>query len=60
MSQKTRYAGISKCVKKVIQGKTIYLYKSWDLMHGYGWFAHSYFNCCVGFGFHKTNKFTAV
>lgn len=54
-----------KCLRKKIKYKknivTVYLYHGWDLTHGKGWFSHSYFDSFdAGFGFHKTNKLTAV
>lgn len=47
---------------KTINGIECYLYKSFDLTHGYGYFVHSFNNVKfnTGFGFHKTNKFTAI
>lgn len=54
--------GYSKnCLIKEINGLTIYLYKSWDLVHGVGYFVQSIDkNNRIGFGFHKKNKITAV
>lgn len=64
MAEKTKWGG-SKCLRKKINYRNntvkIYLYRSWDVKHGYGWFSHSVFDSFeVGFGFHKTNKLTAV
>ena len=61
MSIKTKYAG-SKCLQSQIGVVTVYLFKGWDLTHGIGWFtkAYSRTNNKIGFGFHKTNKFTSV
>jgi hypothetical protein len=60
MSVKTKF-GYNKCLKKDIGNVKIYLYYGWDLIHGKGWFAHSYhyYTYNVGFGFSK-NKFRAV
>jgi hypothetical protein len=50
-----------KCLVKIIGGTKIYLYKSFDLRHGYGYFAVSnLLDYKIGFGFHKTNKLTAI
>lgn len=60
MSEKTKH-GYDKCLKKKIGNVTLYLHKGWDLVHGNGWFAHSYHDDFKkGFGFHKKNKITAV
>jgi len=59
MSEKTKH-GHSKCLRKRIGNSTVYLYKGWDLANGHGWFAHCYNDYSVGFGFHHTNKLTAV
>lgn len=60
MAIKTKH-GYDKCLKSKIGNITIYLFKSFDLIHGYGWFVHSYQDDFkIGFGFHKTNKLTAV
>ena len=64
MAEKTKWCS-SKSLSKKINYKNnvvkIYLHRSWDVKHGYGWFSHSYFESFkVGFGFHQTNKFTAV
>ena len=64
MSKVTKH-GYDKCLKKKFKHKgniiTVYLYHGWDLYHGKGWFVHSYFDTFdTGFGFHKTNRFTAV
>jgi len=41
------------------ENRTIWLRKSWDLKHGFGWFCQVYGkDFSVGFGFSK-NKFTA-
>lgn len=54
----------SKGLKKVIGGKEIFLGKVFDLTHGKGWFCQVFGGAMLfsgpGFGFHKTNKFTAV
>jgi len=53
--------GYGNCLTTNICGTTIWLHRSFDLVHGIGWFCHTYFeNRGVGFGFHKTNKFIAV
>lgn len=56
--------GYTPCLVKTIISRNeevkIYLYKGCDLVHGGGWFAHSYSRTLIGFGFHKTNKLTAV
>ena len=64
MAEKTKH-GYDKCLRKKIKYKnnivTIYLYRGYDLIHGKGWFSHSYFDTFdIGFGFQKTNKLTAV
>jgi hypothetical protein len=59
MSTKTKHA-TSKTLLKVIDYNQIYLYKSWDLTHGIGYFVRIYaLDYSLGFGFSK-NKFTAV
>lgn len=55
------YTGRTWGLKKKIGKNVVYLSKSWDLVHGKGWFCHiwvegRYLN---GFGHHKTNRFTA-
>lgn len=41
--------------------RKIWLHKTWDLNKGYGYHVQVYFkNWNIGYGFHKTNKFTAV
>lgn len=61
MSKKENNGYSKKCLVKHINGVTIYLYKGWDLKHGKGFFAHSVADDFkIGFGFHKTNKLTAV
>ena len=49
MAEKTKF-GYTKCLRKKIKNKnnvvTIYLYHSWDLTHGKGWFSHSYNLLC--------------
>ena len=41
------------------ENRTIWLKKSWDLKHGFGWFCQIYgSNYKVGFGYSK-NKFTS-
>ncbi len=49
-------------LKKDIGNKTYYLGISWDLTNGKGWFCQVFNNdiFTIGFGFHKTNKFSAV
>lgn len=60
MAQRTNYPGRNSLVKR-IGGKKIYLGKTWDLKHGYGWFCQVFnYDFKFGFGFHKTNKFSAV
>jgi len=64
MAQKSKYAG-TKCLRSTIKHDghfiTLYMYRGCDLVHGRGWFVHSYFDTFyVGIGFHKTNRFTAV
>lgn len=50
-----------KCLVKKINGVKIYLYKSWSLVHGFGYYCFSLGEGFkIGFGFHKTNKFSAV
>lgn len=61
MANKVKNGYSNNCLVKEIGGVKIYLYKSWDLVHGKGWFAHSvFFDFTVGFGFHRSNKFSAV
>ena len=62
MSVKARYFNRKALLKKDPEkGYSIYLIKSFDLYHGYGWFVSVHLNVFDhGFGFHKTNKFTAV
>jgi hypothetical protein len=61
MSKKEINSYSKKCLVKQIGNWKVYLYKSFDLKHGYGYFVHSYHNnYSIGFGFHKTNKLTAV
>lgn len=60
MAEKTDYCG-SKALKGTIGNITIYLYRTWDIVHGKGWFVRSVNeNLKLGFGFHKHNRFTAV
>ena len=62
MASKENNGYSSKCLVSYTETHHIYLYKSFSLMQGYGWFAHYYPKNSeeIGFGFHKTNKFTAV
>lgn len=50
-----------KCLTKTRNGTTIYLFKSWDLTHGKGYFCVAFYKeyRLEGFGFHRSNKFTA-
>ncbi len=60
MAQKAYWPN-SKGLKKTIQTNEIYLGLSWDIKHGVGWFCQVHrLDWSIGFGFHKTNKFTAV
>lgn len=60
MSEKAKH-GNNKCLKTKIGQIEIYLFKGFDLAHGKGWFVRSYHdNFKTGFGFHKSNKLTAV
>jgi hypothetical protein len=61
MAEKTKI-GFDKCLKTKMGDVVIYLYKSWDLTHGIGWFSHTYNQRDFrnGFGFDAKNKFTAV
>lgn len=55
-----KYHCYDKCLYKEIGPLRIYLYKSWDLVHGYGWFCHIYKDIGkMTFGFSR-NKFSAV
>ena len=57
MATKTR----GNRLQKDIHGINIELGKSWDLTHGIGWFCSVMSKAFrLGYGFHKTNKFTAV
>lgn len=61
MSEKVSNGYSKKCLIKYINRDKVYLYKSFSIMQGYGWFCHIYHdNRSIGFGFHKTNKFSAV
>lgn len=61
MSTKENNGYSKHCLVKKIGYYTIYLYKSWDVVHGIGYFSHSITNDFkAGFGFHKTNKFAAI
>jgi hypothetical protein len=61
MSKKENNGYSKHCLVKKINGIKIYFYKSWDVVHGKGFFAHSITDDFkTGFGFHKTNKLTAV
>lgn len=45
---------------KEILGNTVYMGKAFDLIHGYGWHCQVFGNRYgVGYGFHKSNRFTA-
>lgn len=60
MSKKESNGYSKHCLVKKINGFKIYLYKSWDVVHGKGFFCHSINeDFKIGFGFHK-NKLTAV
>lgn len=52
----------AKGISKVIGYNKIYLHKTWDLRHGYGYHSQviDYKYHYIGDGFHKHNKFTAV
>lgn len=58
MSRKTNWYG-TKVLVKYINGVKVYLFYSWDLTHGTGWFCHAVKHFNYGYGFSK-NKFTAV
>lgn len=46
---------------KTIDGNETHMYKSFDLIHGYGWFVHLYDKYgFTGFGFSKKSRFTAM
>lgn len=61
MSEKVSNGYSKHCLVKKINGIKISLYKSWDIAHGKGFFAHAFADDFkTGFGFHKTNKLTAV
>lgn len=58
MAKLTKYAG-SKALFSDANGARVHLYKSFDLVHGRGWFCHIWYdNYANGFGFSK-NRFTA-
>lgn len=59
MAERTKY---NNSLKKEIFGFKVYLWKGWDLIHGYGWFSQSYCSNTfeVGFGFSKSSRFSAV
>jgi hypothetical protein len=60
MSFKTSWPNSHGQCKK-INGITVSLGRAFDLTHGKGWMCQtidSHWN--MGYGFHKTNKFTAV
>ena len=61
MSEKAHWPD-NKGLRKEMNNKTFYLGRSWDLTNGKGWFCQVHCNRTfnMGFGFHKTNKFTAV
>lgn len=61
MSKKVNNGYSRNCLVKEIKGATLYLFKGFDLVHGKGFFARIHTDDFKdGFGFHKTNKFTAV
>ena len=50
-----------KCLVKQVKGNTIYLYKSFDLVHGYGYFCQIIKpDFDILFGFSKKSKIRAV
>jgi hypothetical protein len=47
-------------ITKIINNNNVYLHKSFDVMHGFGWFCQIYFtDYKIGFGFDNKSKFTA-
>ena len=61
MSEKENNGYSKYCLLKTIDNDRIYLYKSWSLFYGTGYYCHT-LNLTtfkIGFGFGK-NKFTAV
>ena len=60
MSEKENNGYSKHCLVKHIGGVKIYLYKSWDVMHGIGFFAHAVNSRKFGFGFSKRYKLSAV
>lgn len=60
MAQKAHWPN-NRGLKKRIHGKRFYLGRACDLQNGSGWFCEVFdAKFRMGFGFHKTNKFTAV
>lgn len=60
MSQQAYWPN-KKGLKKTTGNKDYYLGRACDLFHGVGWHCQVFdedYN--IGYGFHKTNKFTAV
>jgi len=50
-----------ECLVKQINGNIIYLYKSFDLAHGYGYFCQILKpNFDISFGFSKKSKIRAI
>jgi hypothetical protein len=63
MSKKTKsfWNGKYDSFYKKIGSDGYWLRKTWDLSRGYGWHVQIYDrNHEIGYGFHKTNKFTAI
>ena len=62
MATKENNCYSSKCLVNNTETYILYLYKGFSLMQGYGLFCIYYYKNSeeIGFGFHKTNKFTAV
>ena len=58
MARKTKWY-FTNVLVKYIDGTKVYLFYSWDLTHGIGWFSHAVKNFKYGYGFSK-NKFTSV
>lgn len=50
-----------KGLNKKIGDKHFFICKSFDILHGFGYFVHVYDDCSfIGFGYHSSNKFTAI
>lgn len=47
-------------IGKNMNGYKVYMHKTWDLTHGYGYHIQVYDVTNCAYGFHKSNKFTAV